>query len=220
MVPVVCVVGKTKVGKTFVMERLVAELKQRGYRVATIKHSHHGFDLDLEGKDSWKHAQAGSDAVVISTPTGVALIKKVDRDSTLAELSRIIGLDFDIVLAEGFKQAKAIKIEVHRKELGEGLLCTREELLAIASDEPLEMNVPQYPLDDAPGMADLIEKRFLSSEDEETVALYVDGESIPLSPFPRLFMSRALLGMVSTLKKVSQASSIDISIRRKGQNDL
>lgn len=220
MVPIVSIVGKTKVGKTFLVERLVAEFKRRGYRVATIKHSRHGFDLDQEGKDSWKHAQAGSDTVVISAPDRVALIKNVDRDHSLAELSRFIGLDLDIILAEGFKQDKGYKIEVHRKEKGKDLLCTQEELLAVASDEPLELNVPQYPLDDAIGIADLIEKRFLLREDEEAVTLFVNGELIPLSPFPRSFISRTLFGMVSALKNVSNANSIDISVRGKLQNDL
>jgi len=213
--PIVCVVGKAKTGKTVLMEKLVAELTKRGYRVATIKHSHHGFDLDEEGKDSWKHARAGADTVVLSSPDKLALIRKVDRDPTLAELSRLIGLDFDIILAEGFKKDKAFKIEVHRKEKGDDLLCTREELLAVASDDPLDLNVPQYQLNDASGMADLIEKRFLQSEDDEVVALFVNGAPIPLSAFPRVLISKMLFSMVSTLKKVPDPSSIDLSVRRK-----
>ncbi|MFC1993762.1 molybdopterin-guanine dinucleotide biosynthesis protein B [Chloroflexota bacterium] len=213
--PIVCVVGKAKTGKTVLMEKLVVELKKRGYRVATVKHSHHGFDLDEEGKDSWKHAQAGADTVVLSSPDKLAMIKKVDRDHTLAELSRFIGLDYDIILAEGFKKDNAFKIEVHRKEKGEDLLCTREELLAVASNEPLELNIPQYHLDNASGIADLIEKRFLQGEDIEVMALFVNGEQIPLSAFPKALISKTLLGMVTTLKKVSDPNSIDISVRRK-----
>ena len=68
MIPVVSIVGKSKAGKTALIESLVAELKQRGYRVATIKHSPEGFELDQPGKDSWRHVQSGSDAVIISSP--------------------------------------------------------------------------------------------------------------------------------------------------------
>lgn len=217
IVPIICVVGKREAGKTSAIERLVVELKGRGYRVATIKHDVHGFDLDQAGKDSWRHAQAGSDAVTISSPQKLALIKKVDHDPTLAELSRFIGPDFDIILAEGFKQDKAAKIEVHRKELGTDLLCAREELLAIVTTEQLELDVPQYSLEDAPGLVDLIEKRFLAGEEEEAVALFINEEPIPLNPFVRGFISKTLLGMVSALKKVPQATKIDILIRRKAR---
>jgi molybdopterin-guanine dinucleotide biosynthesis protein B len=215
MVPVVCVVGKSGVGKTYVMEKLVAELKGRGYRVATIKHSASGFDIDHEGKDTWRYAQAGSDTVAISSSQKIAIIRKVDHDYTLAELQRFLGPDFDIILAEGFKQDKAPKIEVHRKEFGPDLLCSKEELLAIATDEKLKVDVPQYGLEDAPGLVDLVEKRFFDREKEDTVTLFVNEEMIPVNPFVRSIITRTMVGMVSALKKVSQATSIDISIRRK-----
>ena len=217
MVPIVCVAGKTGAGKTHAIEMLVAELKNRGYRVATIKHSAHGFDLDQPAKDSWRHAQAGSDAVVISSPQKFALIRKVDHDSSLAELSRFIGSDFDIILAEGFKQDKAPKIEVHRQEQGTDLICEREELLAVVTDEQLEQNIPQYAPDDALGLVDLIEKRYLNKEEKEVVSLFVNGEPVPLNDFVRGLFSNILFGMISSLKRIPQAISIDISVRRKAR---
>lgn len=215
MIPVLCIVGKSGVGKTTVMEKLVVELKKRGLRVATLKHNVHGFDIDHEGKDTWRFAQAGSDVVAISSSQKVAIIRKVDHDHSLAELQRFIRPDFDIILAEGFKQDKAIKIEVHRKELGPDLLCTKEELLAVATDEKLDIDVPQYALEDAQGMVDLIKRRFFDKQKEDEITLFVNEEPIPLNPFVRSFISKTVLGMVSALKKVSQAMSIDISIRRK-----
>lgn len=215
MVPTVAVVGKRGAGKTFVIERMVSELKRRGYRVAAVKHSAHDFDLDQEGKDSWHYAQAGSDAVVISSPRKLAVIRTVDRDLHLAEVSRFIGLDFDIILAEGFKQDKGPKIEVHRGELGSDLVCKQEQLMAVATDERLELNVPQYSPDDAAGLVDLIEKTFLTEDREEAIALFVNGEPVPLNIFVRNIFSNILSGMVSSLKRVPEASRIDISIRRK-----
>ena len=94
------------------------------------------------------------------------MIKRVDHDSSLAELSRFIGSDFDIILAEGFKRGQAPKIEVHRKELRRDLLCTQDELIAIATDEQLEMNVPQYSPDDAHGLVDLIEKKYFNKAEK------------------------------------------------------
>ena len=217
MVPVVCVVGTSGVGKTHVVKGLVAELKKRGYRVATVKHTPHHVDLDVEGKDSWEHARAGSDAVMVSSPDTVALIRKVDHDHTLAELSRIVGADFDIILAEGFKRAEALKIEVHRKELGRDLTCTPEELLAVATDEHLPGDMPQYALDDAAGLVDLIERRCLrDGRKRDTVHLYVNAAPVPLNEFVRGIFSNVLFGMVSSLKRIPEATGIDISVRRKG----
>lgn len=216
MVPVICVVGKKGVGKTLVMSRLVAELKKRGYRVAAVKHSAHAFEVDQEGKDSWQYAQAGSDAVVISSPQRVAVIRKVQRDSTLAEVSRLIGSDVDIILAEGFKQEKAAKIEVHRKEMGPDLVSDPGHLLAVVTDGRLGPDLPQFSLDDAVGLADLIEQKYLKKADKETVALFVNGEAIPLNDFVRSLFSSTLLGMISSLKRIPKAAvSVDIQIRRK-----
>jgi len=170
--PIVCVVGKSGAGKTYVMERLVAELKRRDYRVATIKHDVHGFDVDKPGKDSWRHAQAGSDAVVISSPWKLALIKQVDHDFSPSEISHLIGPGFDIVLVEGFKRSELPKIEVHRKELASELLCGVEELLAVATDEPLELETPQYLPADAKGLADLIEEVYMKPRGTKAVSAY------------------------------------------------
>ncbi|MBE0416064.1 MAG: molybdopterin-guanine dinucleotide biosynthesis protein B, partial [Dehalococcoidia bacterium] len=136
MPPVVSIVGKSKAGKTALVERLVAELKGRGYRVATVKHNPQDFELDQAEKDSWRHAQAGSDAVVISSPQKLALIKHQDHDASIQEILHLLGEGFDIVITEGFRRGHAPKIEVHRKELAEGLLCSPAELFAIVTDEP------------------------------------------------------------------------------------
>jgi len=215
MIPIVSIVGKGGVGKTTVVEKLVAELKKRGYRVATIKHSPSDFEIDREGKDTWRHAQAGSDTVAISSPQKIATIRNVDHDHTLAELYRYIGPDFDIIIAEGFKHDKVAKIEVHRKKLGRSLVCTKDELLAVATDEKLKLDVPQYGLEDAGGLVDLIEKRFLTEEKPDEVTLFVNEEPIPLNPFVKNIIEKALLGMISALKNVPQATNVDIFIRRK-----
>jgi molybdopterin-guanine dinucleotide biosynthesis protein B len=212
MPPIVFIVGKSNSGKTTIVERLIAEFKRRGYRVATIKHEAYGFDIDKPGKDSWRHAQAGSDAVVLSSSQRLALIKNVDHEPSIAELTRLIGTDFDIIIVEGFKRGKGLKIEVHRKELGE-LICDPRELMALVTDEPLELDVSQFPPDDVTALADLIEKRLPASKEETT--MFINGKPVPLSPFPQEFISKTLLGMVSALKGVEEPQSIDISVTRE-----
>ncbi|HBT47241.1 MAG TPA: molybdopterin-guanine dinucleotide biosynthesis protein B [Peptococcaceae bacterium] len=162
MIPIISVVGKSDTGKTTLLTKLLPELKARGYRVATIKHDTHGFDIDKPGKDTWKHAEAGADVVAISSPAKVALIEKVPRELTLDEVAeRIQGVD--IIITEGYKRGNKPKIEVHRAAVGGELLCTEEELLAVVTDEPVPVRVPTFGWDEVAGLADLIEERILGS---------------------------------------------------------
>jgi molybdopterin molybdotransferase len=159
--PTVSIVGKSQSGKTVLMERLIAEFKRRGYRIATLKHSRGEIEIDRPEKDTWRYAQAGSDAVLISSPSKLALIKNLDRDLAIEEIMPIIGPEFDLVLVEGFKKSKIPKIEVHRKQLGDDLLCSPEELWAIVTDGTLSTDIPQFPWGDTVAVADFIEKNFL-----------------------------------------------------------
>jgi molybdopterin-guanine dinucleotide biosynthesis protein B len=162
MIPIISVVGKSEVGKTTFLEKLIAELKRRGYRVATVKHDVHGFEIDQPGKDSWRLSQAGSDSMVIAAPQRLALIKRLDREMTLSEIAAFL-TDVDIILTEGYKRGDAPKIEVSRRERGRELLCTADELVAIVSDQSFDVDVPQFDLDDTGGIVDLLEGGFLSS---------------------------------------------------------
>jgi molybdopterin-guanine dinucleotide biosynthesis protein B len=150
------------------LNKLIPELKRRGYRVATVKHDVHGFDLDRPGKDSWRHAEAGSDVVFLASPQKLAMIKKLDRELAIDEIARL-ATDVDIILTEGYKRGDKPKIEVSRKERSAELLSAADELAAIATDQPFDLDVPQFSLDDAAGIVDLLEERFLkcSSADGE-----------------------------------------------------
>lgn len=159
MIPAVSVVGKSDSGKTTLLEKLLREAKRRGWRVATVKHDVHGFDMDKPGKDTWRHAQAGADMVVISSPNKIAILESVEEDQTLdAVLSRIRGVD--LIFTEGYKRANKPKIEVFRSVMHQDLLCEPEELIAIASDVQFDNGVPCYDLDDAAGLCDLIAGKF------------------------------------------------------------
>lgn len=213
MPPIVSIVGLSGVGKTTLLERLIPELKRRSYRVATIKHDIHGFDLDKPGKDSWRFTQAGSDIMMLSSPEKLALIKKVDHDSTLPELVRLVGDSADIILTEGFKQREAPKIEIHRKAVGKELLCSPDELVALVTDEPLDLPVWQCSPQEISKLADLVERTFLTNQKEEA-ALFVNGAPIPMMPFVQEFVTKTLMGMVSALKGVGEIKSLDVSLKR------
>jgi len=213
MPPIVSVIGKSKSGKTTLIEKLIKELKSRGYRVATIKHAPQGVNFDEPDKDSWRHLQAGSEATIISSPDKIVLIKPVAQEPTLDEIARLLGEDCDIILTEGFKQGNAPKIEVHRKEAGP-LLKDIRKLIAIVTDEPLETKARQFSPEDVKGLADLLEKGFIKPQ-AERISLYINNTPITLTVFPKQIISNVLLAAVSSLKGISEIDSLQISLKRK-----
>lgn len=160
-IPVICIIGESGSGKTTLLEKLIPELKRRGYRVATVKHhSHAGFDIDHPGKDSYRHAQAGSDHIVIAAPDKIASYRWVEKEPTLDEIVSEIH-DVAIILVEGYKQAGKPSIEIVRGDLGALPLGRTEQLFAIASNVSLNAPVPVFDLNDVKGMAEAIEDKFL-----------------------------------------------------------
>jgi molybdopterin-guanine dinucleotide biosynthesis protein B len=213
LIPIVSIVGKSDSGKTTLIEKLVPELVRRGYRVATAKHDVHGFDVDREGKDSWRHKQAGAHTVIISSPERLALIRDVDHDADLAELRDQYIQDVDLILSEGFKKDIQPKIEVFRKEMHRELLCTPDDnLVAIAANQRFDVGVPCFDLNDTRGLADFIEQKFLKGKKPQQVRLRVNRKEIPLSPFVQEFMRNAVRGMVSSLKGGESPQSVEIKI--------
>lgn len=152
------IAGWKNSGKTGVMERLVAELTRRGYRVSTIKHAHHDFDVDQPGKDSHRHRVAGAQEVLLSSGRRWALMHEL-RDAPEPTLDDLIGkLDpVDIVLVEGFKTEPHPKLECHRVETGKGLLAEQDaSIVAVASNAEPAVAVPVLDLNDTTAIADLV----------------------------------------------------------------
>ena len=122
MAAIVSFVGKSGTGKTTLIEAAIKELKKKGFRVAVIKHAHHGFEMDKPGKDTWRFAQAGSDMVLVSSPGRVAIIEQVSDELSCEEaIGRVYG-NVDIILVEGFKQSSKVKVEVTGTERGDDVL--------------------------------------------------------------------------------------------------
>lgn len=161
--PIVSIVGKSDVGKTTFMEKLIPCLVTRGLKVATVKHDVHGFSMDREGKDSYRHKHAGAAVSMVSSPTGIGMVRDSDHNHTLAELATRFLQDMDLVLTEGYKRENWPKIEVHRREVASELLASPEEgLVAVVTDEPLDVPVPQFGLDDAEGVAEFLISKLIA----------------------------------------------------------
>ena len=158
MPPVVSIVGRSDAGKTTFLEKLIPELKSKGIRVGVVKHDSHGFEMDKPGKDTWRLRQAGADAVMISAPSQMALIRSgLDSEMGLDDLAKLVDHSVDLLLTEGYKSGDKPKIEVSRMAVAGGeLLCSKDELLAVVADRPVSIEVPQFGLDDAAGVASLL----------------------------------------------------------------
>lgn len=164
---VIAFVAKSNTGKTTLLERVISELKIRGYKVGAIKHDAHKFDIDHPGKDSHRLTTAGADTMLISSPEKLALIKKHATAPPIEDLILTYFEDVDIILTEGFKMSSLPKIEVHRQERSSSLLCRGEKydstLVAVASDEPLDLDVPVFELNDVVKITDFIVGNFINS---------------------------------------------------------
>ncbi len=153
------VVGWKNAGKTTLMERLVAEIAGRGLSVSTVKHAHHAFDIDHEGKDSWRHRQAGARETLVCAAQRWALMSELrgapepPLEALLAKLSPV-----DLVLVEGYKRDRHAKVEAWRAATGAPLIASDDPTVrAVASNDPVEgVAAPVLPLDDAAAVADFI----------------------------------------------------------------
>jgi len=158
--PVVSVVGYSRSGKTTLLEKLISELTQRGYAVGTIKHDVHGFEMDRPGKDSWRHKKAGASATIISSPCQIGMVRDVDHDHRPEELMALLP-DMDIILTEGYKQENLPKLEVFRSEVHKAPLFKGDKsLLAMISDDPIDLGVPRFSPGDGQKLADFLIKHF------------------------------------------------------------
>jgi molybdopterin-guanine dinucleotide biosynthesis protein B len=160
MPPTICIVGRSQSGKTTLIEKLIPALKHRGYRIGTIKHSHHIFDFDKTGKDSWRHKDAGAETVMIASPGKIAMVKN-DHQGTLNSLQNYFN-DMDLIITEGYKKERKPKIEVVRSARHTDVLLKDDPyLIAVVTDVGLKMEVPVFGMEDIDQLADFIVKKYL-----------------------------------------------------------
>lgn len=152
-IPVYSVVGYSGSGKTTFLEKLIPELKKRGLRVALVKHDGHDFEIDREGKDSWRLTRAGADVTALISAGRAALMENrpLSPEELLAKINHV-----DVILTEGFKKENWPKILVYRKAAGKAPAADPKDCFAVVSDMPFEGNDRLFALDDAASVAGLI----------------------------------------------------------------
>ena len=164
---VIGLAGWSGAGKTTLLSRVIPHLLAEGLLVSVIKHAHHAFDVDVPGKDSWRHRQSGATEVLVSSTQRWALMRELRGAAEprlpelLAKLSRV-----DLVVVEGFKSEPHRKIEVHRLAVGKPLLFPDDPAIAgIATDTEVETTLPTVHIDDIPAVAAMMLKSAMPVED-------------------------------------------------------
>jgi molybdopterin-guanine dinucleotide biosynthesis protein B len=164
---VIGLAGWSGAGKTTLLTRVIPHLLNEGLRVSVIKHAHHNFDVDVPGKDSWRHRHAGAEEVMVSSGKRWALMHELRGAAEprlpelLAKMARV-----DLVVVEGYKSEPHRKIEVHRAANGKPLLFPGDAgIVGIATDTAVETALPTAHLDDIPAIAAMMQRSAMSIED-------------------------------------------------------
>ena len=214
MIPIICIVGASDSGKTTFLEKLIPELTRRGYRVGALKHDAHGFEMDREGKDTWRLRQAGANTVAISSPTRVAAIRTVEKELEPGEIAARLFWSEDILITEGFKRSPFPKIEVFRKEIEPEPICgPGDNLIALVTDDPVSSDLPRFSFGEVSKVADFIEGRYLADRKTPGILVQLDGKQFPMNDFVRDFLIGGITGMLSRLRGWEPGKRITIHIR-------
>lgn len=215
MSAIISFVGKSSSGKTTLLEKVIAELKNRGHKVAIVKHSHHKDDLDTAAKDTWRFTKAGSELSAINSLDHLAIYRKMDDFFDPQDIANYVSWDFDILLTEGFKGSNYPKIEVHRSEQGDELLTDPKLLLAVVTGKTLDVKVPQFSPDNVQGIVDLIEKTIASQDNETELQVVINGKTQPITPAAKEGLTRIFTELIPDMKNNGEVKNLHISMRRK-----
>jgi molybdopterin-guanine dinucleotide biosynthesis protein B len=161
---VMAIVGRSKIGKTTLMVKLIAELTARGVRVATMKHTRHHFETDQPGKDSYKHFEAGAAASGVFSDEKLAVVKRLDKPVAVREIISQYLAGHDLVLIEGLKSDDLPKIEILGPKGGEGPVCDVKKDGVVASvtrGDAAPEGVPVFKASQVGEIVDFIVKKFV-----------------------------------------------------------
>ncbi|MEM5789709.1 MAG: molybdopterin-guanine dinucleotide biosynthesis protein B, partial [Syntrophobacteraceae bacterium] len=211
MLPIISIVGASGSGKTTLLEKLIPEIAGRGYRVGAVKHDTHGFDMDREGKDTWRLARAGAATISIISPAKVASIRQTDGELSLREVAARYFWTEDILLTEGFKSASFPKIEVFRTAVEPKPICgPQNNLIGLITDDSIETEVPSFRFSDVSGVADFIETRYLKERKQPSILVQLDGKQLPMKDFVKDFVIGGVRGMLSSLRGYEKPRTISL----------
>ncbi len=218
MTPVISVVGRSNSGKTTLLEKLIRELTARGRRVGTVKHHYHGpVEVDVPGKDSWRHRRAGAVAVALCSREAFFVVRDEPEEPTLEAIVHRALAGVDLVLTEGFKSGGMPKIEVNRAAQGVPLLCGADDhLVAVVADYALEVPVPRFGLEEVAALADFIEREFLQTSAPAPVEVLVGGRRAALDTDAQEILARVVRSLVADPTNLRGGPPIEIRVEGQG----
>lgn len=163
-IPILSVVAYSGTGKTTLLEKLIPALKARGLRLCVMKHDAHDFQVDKEGKDSWRMTKAGADMTLLTNGAHAVCFENrpISDEELLARVH-----DVDLILTEGYKHGQWKKIALYRKAVGKPFPCDPAECLAIVTDTPVETDVPCLGFEDVEALADLMLQEIKKEGEED-----------------------------------------------------
>ncbi|MEN8257242.1 MAG: molybdopterin-guanine dinucleotide biosynthesis protein B [Thermodesulfobacteriota bacterium] len=213
MPPVISFIARPNHGKTTLLEKLLAEFAHRGLRVGVIKHHVHDFEFDKEGKDTWRHKQAGAHTVILSAPTGIGMTRDVDYDTPIPELVARYFHDMDLVCTEGYKWEDYPKVEVFRRAIGGEPLAGRNETwAAFVSDADVDTDLPCFGLDDIAQLADFLITTYIVKR-KLTSSLQCGGKEVVLNDSEARHLEDVVLATLAALRPDEDLRDISLTIR-------
>lgn len=214
MIPILSIVGRSNSGKTTLLEKLIRELTERGRRIGTIKHHFHGpVEVDVPGKDSWRHRRAGARAVALSSRETLFAIRDVAGEVPLEAIAHQALFEVDLILTEGFKSGAMPKIEVSRGAQDSSLLCgPQDHLVAVVSDWDRGVPVPRFGLEEVGPLADFIEREFLKDMGPSRVDVLVGGRRISLDGQAQEILARVIRSLVGSCQDLGGGPPIELRI--------
>jgi molybdopterin-guanine dinucleotide biosynthesis protein B len=215
VVPIVSIVGRSNSGKTTLLEKLVRELTARGRRVATIKHHFHGpVEVDVPGKDSWRHKRAGARVVALSSPDTLFVVRDTAGELPLETIAHQALFEVDVILTEGFKSAPMPKVEVIRAAQDTPLLCgPGDHLVAVVTDRDLALPVPCFGLEEVGPLADFVEREFLKEAVPSQVDVLVGGYRLSLDGQTQEILARVVRSLVGNCPDLGAGPPIEVRVR-------
>jgi molybdopterin-guanine dinucleotide biosynthesis protein B len=214
VIPIVSIVGRSNSGKTTLLEKLIRALAARGRRIGTIKHHFHGpVEVDVPGKDSWRHRQAGARVVALASRETLFIVGETHGEWPLPQIAHQALFDVDLILTEGFKAGPMPKIEVNRAAQSLPLLCGPEDrLMAVVSDRDHPVSVPRFGLEDIGPLTDFIEREFLAGGVRPRVDVLVDGCRVPLERETQEILARVVRSLVGDPRELTSGPPIELRI--------
>lgn len=216
MVPIISVVGLVKSGKTTFIEALVKELSRRKYRVGTLKHTSHSFEMDSEGKDSYRLKQSGSIVGGVFTDDSIGIVRDLENMQDLDRIIADVFSDMDLVIIEGYKLGKYPKIIVLKeKDLeNETKAYSDDEIIAVVGEGKADTDLNFYGKYEVKKIAELLELEFIKPYSIQEIDLYINNKPVLLNEFVQKIVKNIINAVIESLKGIDKKIK-DIDLRYK-----